>query len=127
MARNRLPQAKAEVSGAVAKNAGRFADRKTSKRTRDLGEPYATMDEYERLAWEQVASEAPWLNSSHRQMLRLACSVIARIEKGDDVGVSAMQMLASILSKLGMSPADETKVFHQPEEDKDELDEILGS
>lgn len=126
MARNRLPQAKAEVSGATAKNAGRFEGRKSSKSTRGIGEPYATMDEYERLAWEQVVSEAPWLNSSHRQMLRLACSVIARIEKGDEVGVSAMQMLSSILSKLGMSPADETKVFHPDQDEKDELDEIIG-
>lgn len=126
MARNRLPQSKAEVSGAAAKNAGRFEGRRTSKSTRGIGAPYATMGEYECLAWDQVVSEATWLNSSHRQMLRIACSVIARIEKGEEVGVSAMQMLSSILSKMGMSPADETKVFHTDQDVKDELDDIIG-
>src|SRR5690606_39476430 len=60
MARPRLPQAKAEASGAVLKNAGRFADRRAPKRTRPLGAPYARMNVVER-----EDRKSTRLNSSH--------------------------------------------------------------
>lgn len=127
MPRPRLPQQKAEVSGAVGKNAGRFKDRAVSGKTRPVGQPYATMNDYQRLAWDQLTSEAPWLNSSHRQMLRLACIVIALIEEGiEEIGVKHITTLRSVLSSLGMTPIDETKVGHKEEEEKDEFDKMMG-
>ncbi len=72
MPRPRLPQAKAEVSGAVIHDAGRFVDRKVSKLTRGIGEPYARMTDSQKLAWQDFRNDLPWLNSSHRVLLRLA-------------------------------------------------------
>jgi len=66
MARPRLPQAKAEASGAVLKNAGRFKGRKAPKRTRPLGEPYVKMTDAEKAAWAELAGDMPWLRSAYR-------------------------------------------------------------
>lgn len=120
MPRQRTPKAKAEVTGAAAKNAARFKDRKGPKVTRGLGEPYAAMTDEQKKAWAEIQYEMPWLTSSDRIMVRLACSWIARMEK-DDLGVAASSALASILSKLGATPVDISKVTHAgDEEDPDD-------
>lgn len=126
MARPRLPQAKAEASGAVLKNAGRFSDRQSPKRTRPIGEPYAAMTEIERGYWEEFKAELPWLNSGHRVLLRMACRLSARLDMDEDFGVSATQALSSILSKLGATPVDETKVVHGDGEEEDPSDRFFA-
>jgi hypothetical protein len=69
------------------------------------------------------------LNSGHRVLLRLACQLSARLDTGDgkggEMGVSAAQALSSVLSKLGATPVDETKVMHGGD-DEDEDDEFFG-
>jgi hypothetical protein len=125
MPRPRLPQAKAEASGATVINPGRFKDRKTSKRTRPLGEPYAAMTEAQASYWHDMSKDMPWLNSSHRLLLRLACMWAAKMD-GDDFGISATNALSSILSKLGATPVDETKVNHAEEPDEDPSDKFFG-
>jgi len=77
MANPRTPVDKAAVSGQDKKNPGRFADRKTSKRTRSLGEPYLKMTDPQKEAWAELQADLPWLNSSHRVMVRLACKFMA--------------------------------------------------
>ena len=122
MARPRLPQAKAEASGAVMKNAGRFEGRSVNKRARPLGEPYANMTEAQKECWREMAGDMPWLNSAHRVLLRLACHHAARLDTDPEFGVSATQALSSILSKLGATPVDETKVTHDNGDDDDPAD-----
>lgn len=119
MANNRIPKAKAEVSGASAKNPKRFKDRQVAKNPRKVGEPYAKMTEIEKWYWNEYTSECPWLNSSHRVLLRMACNLAARMDTGD-VGIEAMKALSSILSKMGATPADESKVSHDNGEEKDD-------
>lgn len=119
MARPRLPAAKAEVIGANLKDAGRFKDRKQPKGTRALGEPYKAMSEAEQSAWHEFAAELPWLNSSHRALLQLACRLRARLNTDPDMGVNAMQAYSAILSKLAATPVDETKVNMGDGEDED--------
>lgn len=126
MPRPRLPQAKAEVSGAAIHDPGRFKNRKAPKRVRPVGEPYASMTEPQRVVWEELRSELPWLNSTHRTILRAACMLAARMDTDPDMGVQAIQALSSILSKLGATPADETKVNHQEPEDEDPADKFFG-
>src|ERR1044072_2061402 len=104
----RLPQAKAEVSGAVAKNAGRFKDRK-APRTRPLGAPYARMTDEEKAVWAEMARDAPWLRSHHRLILRAACILAARMDDPKGLSLGAIDSLSRLLSKLGMTPTDDTK------------------
>jgi hypothetical protein len=125
MAKPRLPAAKAEVSGAAIKDPQRFRDRKVSKRTRPIGEPYANMTDEQKAAWEEYRYELPWLNSSHRVLLRLACVLTARMND-PDIGISALHALSAVLSKLGATPVDETKVNHGDDAEDDPSDKFFG-
>jgi len=125
MARPRLPQAKAEVSGAALKNPGTFKARKVPKGTRAVGEPYARMTEDQSEAWREMVAEMPWLNSSHRRLLRLASVLSVRLDD-PDVGVNQIQTLSAILSKLGATPVDETKVSVPDDSDEDPEDRFFG-
>lgn len=78
------------------------------------------MTEAQKDCWREFAAEMPWLHSAHRTLLRLACYHAARLDTDADFGVSATQALSSILSKLGATPVDETKVTHAGDgEDED--------
>lgn len=121
MARPRLPAAKAEVAGAALINPERFRGRKSQSRPRPLGDPYARMTDPQKEAWDEFRAEMPWLNSTHRPLVRLACIWTAKMDEGD-FGVSATQALSSILSKLGATPVDETKVNHGEDGDDDPAD-----
>lgn len=83
------------------------------------------MPEEERAAWAEFQRELPWLTSSHRTLLRMACVLSARMDKGE-MGVEAMKALSSLLSKLGATPVDETKVNHGGDEEEDPADEFFG-
>src|SRR5690349_15061806 len=125
MARSRTPKAKAEVSGATTKHPGRFADRKAPKRVRPVGEPYAQMPEDQTVIWRPCVVEWPWLDSSDRTILRMACILTVRLDK-EDVGVNTLQTLSSILSNLGATPADKTKVNHADGDGEEPEDKFFG-
>ena len=125
MAKPRLPALKAEVSGAAIHDPGRFKERKAPKGTRPLGEPYLKMTDAQKEAWAEYRAELPWLNSSHRPLLRLACIWTAKMDDAE-FGVSATQALSSILSKLGATPVDETKVNHGDGDDEDPADRFFA-
>lgn len=124
MARSRTPPAKAQVIGAALKNGGRYRDRIAPSGRPALGEPYAYMTEAERTAWQMFVDELPWLNGSHRAMMQLACRLRARLHTDPDVGVNAMQVYSAILSKLGATPADQSRV-NMPDESDDEHDRFF--
>lgn len=126
MPRARTPQAKAQVSGAAQHDPQRFKDRKSPKRARPVGEPYASMTDEEKVAWAEFQRELPWLTAGHRTLLRMACVLSARMETGE-MGVEAMKALSSLLSKLGATPVDETKVNHGGDDEEDPTDRFFGS
>jgi hypothetical protein len=119
----RLPAAKAKVTGAAVKDPQRHKDRKEPK-VAQLGEPSIFLDEFGRQAWFAFQSELPWLAESDRALVEIAASVRGRLIGGEDVGTTALSMLQSILSKMGASPADRTKVAAPDGEE--EQDEFFG-
>lgn len=121
---HRLPVDKAYITGATVKNAGRHKDRSKPKGVRPLGDAYVRMSEVEVAQWEEFRRDLPWLNSSHRVILRMACRLAVQLD-GDDFGVSKAQALSSILSKLGATPVDESKVS-VPDQD-DDVDDIFDN
>lgn len=125
MPRPRLPAKKAEVSGAVLQNAGRFAGRTTPKHQRGIGKPYVTMTPGQVMVWAECADNMPWLHAGHRLLLRQVCMLAARMED-PDMGVSALQTLGSLLSKLGATPTDETKVNHDDGDSDDDESRFFG-
>ncbi|MBB3639806.1 hypothetical protein [Variovorax atrisoli] len=125
MPRARTPLAKAKAAGAEIIHPERFRDRKGPKKPRAVGDPYVGMSDKEKKVWAEFRAELPWLTSSHRTLLRLACYWTAKLDE-KEFGVSATQALSSILSKLGATPVDETKVNHGDDEDEDPADEFFN-
>lgn len=122
MARPRLPQSKAEVSGAAMHDPQRFRGRKSAKATRPIGKPYKNMTPEQVAVWNESVENMPWLHAGHRLLLRQVCVLAARMETDPDMGVSALQALGAALSKLGATPTDETKVNHGDGEEEDDDD-----
>lgn len=91
MSKNRLPNDKANVSGASLKNPGRYKGRLASSGLSDLGEPYENMSDEQKACWYEFAADLPWLKSSDRMIVRLACFLSARMDSGE-IRVSAGQV-----------------------------------
>ena len=116
----RLPSAKAAVTGAAAKNPKRHANR-TEPKSKPLGKPSEFLDTFGQQAWEGFKRELPWLMESDRALVEVASSVRGRLLAGQEVGVTSLSMLQAILSKMGASPADRTRVFVEEDDEPDEF------
>lgn len=123
MANPRQPVAKAEVTGAAAKNPGRHRGRGKHKLPA-LGDPFDYMGGEERVAWALFARELPWLTAAHRAMVEVACQLRARMICGEPLGITALSAYQSILSKLGATPTDDSRIARA--EDDPEPDEFFG-
>ena len=124
MPNHRTPVMKAAVTGTAGRNPQRHRDRKEPK-TAPLGEASTFLDEFGIAAWESFKRELPWLAESDRALVEIASSVRGRLLAGEDVGTTALSMLQSILSKMGASPADRSKVGAS--DDESEEDEFFGN
>lgn len=126
MPRPRVPKAKAVVTGADKKNKGRFEERHEPVVADSVGEPFEWLNEFAQKAWREIASEVPWLNSSHRGHLAIAANIRGRMMKGEDVGVQAMNLLRQCYGQMGATPADASKAGAKPDgERKDPADEFF--
>lgn len=123
--RPRLTPTAADISGAATINAGRFKDRKQSKVRRPLGDPYKGMTGPELDAWYEFRDEMPWLTSAHRKLVRAACKLEAAYSSERGITTAQISTLGVLLSKLGATPVDETRVLHGDEADPDPDDEFF--
>ncbi|KRG66981.1 hypothetical protein ABB27_11935 [Stenotrophomonas terrae] len=124
MAKPRTPTKKARVSGATLKDPARFKGRKEPANPSPIGAPYKGMTPAQVKVWKECAENMPWLSASHRLLLRQVSILAARMETDPEVGVSAMHALSAMLSKLGATPTDESKVDH-PDGDVDPDDKFF--
>lgn len=100
---------------------GRYKGRKEPTNARPIGSPYKGMTPSQVKVWKERVENMPWLNASHRLLLRQVSMLAARMETDEEMGVSAMHALSAMLSKLGATPTDESKVDHPAgEEDEEE-------
>jgi len=126
MARPRTPKAKAAVTGADKKNKGRFETRADPVVADDLGEPPIWMPVGQQAAWRVLATEIPWLNSSHRALVEIASYIRGRLMAGEDVGVQALNLLRQCLGQMGATPADASKAGAKPSgEEEDPADKYF--
>lgn len=119
---SRTPTAKAKTLGADIRNPARYASR-NAPQVSPLGNPPEALNEAERKAWALFEAELPWLARSHRAIVHLACILRAKVEGGID-GINHLQVYSATLSKLGASPADESRIAWS--EDEDDEDEFFG-
>lgn len=124
MARPRTPVAKAKVTGAAAKNPGRHRDR-ADPSVAPLPDPPAHLDPSAQQAWEHFRSELPWLTASDAALLEVGAIVRGRLLIGEVPGITALNMYQSVLSKLGATPTDRSKVS-VPNDESEETDEFFG-
>jgi hypothetical protein len=106
---HRLPSMKADVSGAAMKNPARFKDRPAPSGMGALGDPDPTLTPAQQAAWRQYAATLPWLDASHRTLVRIASLLTARLDD-PGVGLNAIAALSAVLSKMGATPVDSSKV-----------------
>jgi hypothetical protein len=121
---HRLPSLKAEVSGAALRNPSRYKDRPAPSGMGPLGDPDPTLTPAQQAAWRQYAA-MPWLDASHRTLVRIAAILTARLDD-PGVGLNVVATLSAILSKLGATPVDAGKVTKLVKDDDDPLDRFFG-
>ncbi len=124
MAAPRTPVGKAKVTGAAMRNPKRHADR-AEPQTGSLGGAPMHLDKYAKRAWERFRAELPWLTSGDKALLEIASMVRGEMLKGEIPGVTKLSMYQSVLSKLGATPTDRSKVTLP--DDPEEEDEFFGS
>lgn len=117
MANNRKPLDRAKVEGSTERNPKRYRDRSTPTKLRALGEPYPQMSEAECEAWKELQINLPWLKSSHRQITRLTCYWMARLDEQGELSITATRVLVGLLSKLGATPVDQCRLSYESEEE----------
>lgn len=115
----------ATITGRTVHDPQRFRGRASPKGLGPIGEPFAIMTEAQREAWKTFVGELPWLNRSHRAILQLACVLRARIEADPTAGVAALQVFSAVLSKLGATPVDESKIT-DPDDEPDAADRFFN-
>jgi len=117
MAKPRTPTAKAELTGAKAKNPQRFRDRSEPDRM-DIGDPPSYLSDLEKKAWAEFVFEWPWVQRSDRSSLASLCVMRVRMEadttalKAADFKEYRMQVSAfggnpTTVSKIYMPKGDE--------------------
>lgn len=61
-------------------------------------------------AWELLRAEAPWLKASHRVLVGMAAQIQGTMMAGLPLEVKEMTLLRGLLSAMGMTPIDASKV-----------------
>ena len=122
--RPRLPQEVAKVTGAIAKNAGRFADRATPK-VKSIGPAPKHFSDEQREIWDAFNSDFPWLGRTDRNLVGLACILQDAINAGD-APIAYFAQLRLMLSSMGGTPVDRSKVQVPEGDEVDPTDEFLN-
>ena len=121
MARPRVPKAKVEVTGPLARNPARFRNRREPK-VQSLGRAPLWMDASQQEVWTQFAHALPWLNASHRALLGIAVGIRARLIACEPVDVQALNLLRLCLGAMGGTPADASRVTMPADDEEDPAD-----
>lgn len=125
MAKPRLPQSVAEMTGANTKNPKRFKGRSTPK-VRSLGNAPKSFDDGLKKLWNEFNDDFPWLGRTDRHIVGLACRLQRMIDLGDAT-INVYAQLRMTLSSMGATPVDRSKVNSPDEEKKeDPLDEFIN-
>lgn len=115
----------AKVTGAVAKNAGRFEGRSTPK-VRSLGPAPKRFSDAEREIWNEFNADFPWLGRSDRRVVGLAVKLQHMIDTDPECPIAVYAQVRMLLSAMGGTPVDRSKVATPEDEASDPADEFLN-
>jgi hypothetical protein len=122
--RPRLPNDVAKITGAVAKNAGRFKDRFDQKEVKSLGPAPPSFDEEQRAIWDAFNADFPWLGRADRSLVKMAVMMDQMVDSGE-APVSVFAQYRLLLSSMGGTPVDRSKVSAPEEKDEDPADQFF--
>jgi hypothetical protein len=125
MSRPRLPNEVARITGADKRSPGRFAGRSAPK-VRSLGNAPARFTEGQKEIWNEFNFDFPWLGRSDRRLVGLAVLLQSQIDdpaKENPVAVFAQMRM--LLSSMGGTPIDRSRVTTTEAEAEDPSDEFL--
>jgi hypothetical protein len=121
MPRPRTPLAKAKATGRTLHDPKRFKDRKEPAVKDPLGNPPRWMKNASQIeAWQTLASEIPWLNSTHRAVMGIAAQLLGKLIANEEISVNSLNLLRLCLSQMGATPVDASKISMPDEEDDED-------
>lgn len=123
MSRPHMPSYLLEARGSFKKNPNRKRVDVVDGRT--LGGPPEHLSEPERAAWIELADNAlpDTLGRADRTTLELTVSLLLKLRSGAAMA-SELSLLATQLAKLGMSPADRSRVAAIPKAKKNDFADL---
>jgi hypothetical protein len=80
------------------------------------------MSKAEVIAWHTFIYEVPWLTSADRNILRMACRLKVATESAVKINLGHYSQFSRLLSKLGCTPCDRTRVS-VPDDDTETAEE----
>lgn len=128
MARNRLPTAQLESSGAFAHDPQRRAARENEPvPAGPLGDPPTYLDDMQQRCWLEVASYVPEgvLTVSDRLLVEKTARLLAREREGEPLKAAEHNLMIRCFSLMGMTPADRSKInVGKPKKRKNKFEEF---
>jgi hypothetical protein len=125
MANPRLPSAVAQVTGAAARNPKRHGSRSAPK-VKSLGPAPKRFTAAQIEIWDEFNEDFPWLGRSDRRVVGLAVMLQHMIDTDPECPVAVFAQMRMLLSAMGGTPVDRSKVSAPEEESADPADEFLN-
>lgn len=126
MGRNRTPSKILELRGAFNKHPDRRRGGEPKPKA-DIGPAPAHLNEAQAALWDEMVGIAlpGVLGDADRWMLEIAVCLMADYRQQPETFTAArVTQLISCLSRLGMTPADRSKVSALPQGSRDEFDDL---
>jgi len=124
MSRPRLPNEVASITGAVAKNAGRFKNRAKPK-VLSLGPAPKSFTPEQVAIWDMFNADFPWLGRADRSLVKMAVMLDEMIDSGQ-APIAVFAQYRMLLSSMGGTPVDRSKVATPDDDSGDPADEFLN-
>jgi len=125
MPRHRLPVEVASVTGADKRSPGRFKGR-SAPVVKSLGPAPKRFSSAQVEIWDDFNSDFPWLGRSDRRVVGLAVMLQYMIDTDPKCPVAVFVQMRMLLSSMGGTPVDRSKVSAPEEEGEDPADEFLN-
>src|SRR4051794_33452283 len=113
MARNRKPTQELEQSGAFEKDPKRRLARENEPvPAGPLGDPPDYLSAAAQNVWHELASHVPEgvLTIADRFLVEIVSRQMARLRAGEDLKAAEINQIISCLSRMGLTPADRSRV-----------------
>ena len=124
--RPRLANEVASITGADKRSPGRFVARSAPK-VLSLGPHPSSFSQEQADLWAEFNSDFPWLGRSDRGIVKIACLLQSQIDAlGMDTPPPMIAQMRLLLSSMGGTPVDRSKVQSPEDQSVDPADEFLN-